>query len=204
MRWKINPSERVAVFVDFRNVESTFKSSLEFPEDSVHVSYDTMVDELVGDRTLVGAFLFDGVLRGYESKDDRLHSKFKALGFTVKTTPNSRYDNSQKGVDVNLALTMYSMAVHDAYDTAVLVSNDKDFIPAVRMVRELGKKVEGAGYGTNDTDYIVSECISWQNLEDFNLLMSNPYYKYNESEESPVDFEQYDVDDEEDSTIPTE
>lgn len=176
--WKQSPSERVAVFIDYRNVESNMYSSLGLTRGSVWVDYEDLVDQLVGDRTLTGAFIFDGVLRGYENKDARLHSKFKLAGFTVMTTLNSIHDNGQKGVDVNLALNMFKMANTNSYDTAIIVSNDKDFAPAVQMVRELGKKVEGAGYNSHSGDYLVSECVTWTNLEDLSLITKNPYYNY--------------------------
>ncbi|HSG40573.1 MAG TPA: NYN domain-containing protein [Thermoanaerobaculia bacterium] len=36
---------------------------------------------------------------------------------------------------------MYKLAVEDAYDAAYLLSGDGDFTPAVKAVRDLGKKV---------------------------------------------------------------
>ncbi len=181
--WKQSPTERVAVFIDYRNVEDNMYDSLGLTRGSVWIDYEDLVDQLVGDRTLTGAFIFDGIIRGYEKKYSRLHSKLKMSGFTVKTTLNSMYDNGQKGVDVNLALTMYRMATTDSYDTAIIVSNDKDFAPAVQMVRELGKKVEGAGYNSHNGDYLVSECVMWTNLEDLSLITMNPYHSYEVADE---------------------
>ncbi len=51
----------------------------------------------------------------------------------------------EKGVDVALAVDMVRMAATNAYDTAVLVSGDGDFGPAVTAVQDtFGKHVENA------------------------------------------------------------
>lgn len=47
----------------------------------------------------------------------------------------------EKGVDVFLATDMVSKAFDNLYDTAILVSRDGDFVPAVKEVRRLHKKV---------------------------------------------------------------
>lgn len=39
---------------------------------------------------------------------------------------------------------MVSFAYENLYDTAILVSGDGDFAPAVKRVQKLGKKVENA------------------------------------------------------------
>ena len=37
---------------------------------------------------------------------------------------------------------MVKLGYNDAYDTAILVSSDGDFVPAVLAVKELGKNIE--------------------------------------------------------------
>ena len=61
-----------------------------------------------------------------------------------------RYDlftaefGEEKTTDVNLAVDM--VALKDAYDIAVLVSGDQDFVPAVAAVRALGKAVVNVSF----------------------------------------------------------
>ena len=47
----------------------------------------------------------------------------------------------EKQVDVRIAIDMVSMAYRDEYDVAYLLSADGDFVPAVREVQRLEKKV---------------------------------------------------------------
>jgi uncharacterized LabA/DUF88 family protein len=48
----------------------------------------------------------------------------------------------QKGVDVLLAVDLVRLAARQAFDVAVLVAADNDFVPAVDAVLEMGPQVE--------------------------------------------------------------
>ncbi len=49
---------------------------------------------------------------------------------------------AEKGVDVGLATTMLMLAVNQAYDTAVLVSGDRDYVEPVQHIKSRGLRVE--------------------------------------------------------------
>ncbi|MBD3265272.1 NYN domain-containing protein [bacterium] len=63
----------------------------------------------------------------------------------------------EKGVDVRIAVDMVSLAYAEVYDTAILVSNDADLVPAVEKIKPLGKHVEYA-YITKKTVQLVEAC----------------------------------------------
>jgi uncharacterized LabA/DUF88 family protein len=52
----------------------------------------------------------------------------------------------EKGIDIAIATDMFRLAWENAYDIAILVSSDSDFIHAVRFLNEKGKKVIHAGF----------------------------------------------------------
>lgn len=52
----------------------------------------------------------------------------------------------EKGIDVLIAIHMVMGAIHDEYDTAILISADTDLVPALEAVLELGKRVEVASW----------------------------------------------------------
>ena len=45
-----------------------------------------------------------------------------------------------------LACNMVAHAFRDNYDVAVVISGDRDYIPAIDIVQDLGKKVEVASF----------------------------------------------------------
>jgi uncharacterized LabA/DUF88 family protein len=53
------------------------------------------------------------------------------------------WNNEEKGSDVNLALHVLNDAWLDAYDCAVIVSNDSDLAESLRLVKEQHKKIVG-------------------------------------------------------------
>ena len=75
-----------------------------------------------------------------ESQRYEMFSEMIKAGFDVNmmetTGPN------EKGVDIQLAVDMlYYATVPDAYDVALLLTGDKDFLPALIRCRQKGKRV---------------------------------------------------------------
>jgi hypothetical protein len=53
----------------------------------------------------------------------------------------------EKGVDTSIVTDLFSGAINDAYDVAVLVSNDSDFVPAIQTIQErLNKQIIHIGF----------------------------------------------------------
>ena len=52
----------------------------------------------------------------------------------------------EKGVDAAIVTDLLSLAWQEAYDVAILVTSDADFVPAVQRVQERGLKVVNAGW----------------------------------------------------------
>jgi len=68
----------------------------------------------------------------------------KHSGYLIKASFDKIAVNDaiEKKIDIQIAIDMVSLGYENAYDTAVLVSGDGDFVPVVKKIRELGKKVE--------------------------------------------------------------
>jgi len=65
---------------------------------------------------------------------------------------------TEKGVDIQLAVQMLSSASDNQYDTAIIVSNDGDFAEAVKEVRRLRKSVENAEFPNRLPSYLSRQC----------------------------------------------
>jgi len=53
---------------------------------------------------------------------------------------------------------MLRLAQNNAYDTAILVSGDGDFVSAVEGVKDIGKHVEHAYFKTGQSQHLRQAC----------------------------------------------
>jgi len=67
----------------------------------------------------------------------------------------------EKGIDTAIVTDMIRLAWEDAYDLAVLVSSDRDFIPAVEYLNTKGRKVINGWFGNRGYD-LARKC--WANI----------------------------------------
>jgi uncharacterized LabA/DUF88 family protein len=58
----------------------------------------------------------------------------------------------EKGIDSAIVTDIITLALEDAWDVAVLVSSDRDFIPAVNYLAQKGHKVVHAGFPPSGMD----------------------------------------------------
>lgn len=49
---------------------------------------------------------------------------------------------AEKGVDVGLATRMLTLGINQAYETAILVAGDRDYLETVKFIKSLGLRVE--------------------------------------------------------------
>jgi len=68
--------------------------------------------------------------------------KMKEVTIHYATVNGSRGNLQEKNLDTKLTADMVGMAAQNKYDTAILVSNDADFVSGTQMIQSLGKKVE--------------------------------------------------------------
>jgi NYN domain len=146
---------KVCIFFDGQNF---YRSLLRFDE-SLRVDYDRLalwITNAVGGPTALfgGAYyyvglssdappLVEGFLKGLELRP----------GYFVKREPRVRRSGrcftcgteyeytTEKRVDTRLVADLIHYAANGAYEAAVLVSGDDDFVPAVEAVNALGKQV---------------------------------------------------------------
>jgi len=71
----------------------------------------------------------------------------------------------EKGVDAALVTDLLSLAWQRAYDVAVLVSGDADYIPAVEYVQSQGLKVVNAAWASKGHE-LRQQCWASFNLND--------------------------------------
>lgn len=141
---------RVAVFVDGAN----FYNRLRQCGWPTNVDIEAFARRLSGARPLVGAHYYNvppppTATRRQRAAQRRFYARLQSsalvaftLGYLQHRTVGGQDVYEEKGVDVALVVDMLTGAFEDSYDTAILVSSDGDFKPAVEAVQRLRKRVE--------------------------------------------------------------
>ncbi|HEX9927394.1 MAG TPA: NYN domain-containing protein [Pyrinomonadaceae bacterium] len=64
---------------------------------------------------------------------------------------------AEKGVDVGLATKMLTLGINKAYDTAILISGDRDYLETVQFIKGLGLRVEIISWNDGLSDALAAE-----------------------------------------------
>ncbi len=164
---------RVMIFIDGSNLYHVLKQNT----DKHDLDYKKFAEKLCGDRQLIRTYYYN--IRQESSDNPRLAENqdrflnalyeteylevrlgiWKARGHTMV----------EKGVDVMIASDLITHAYEDHYDTAILVSGDADFYPALQAVKDVGKQVEVAAFDSN----LSSEAARFS---DVLLKFNNSYF----------------------------
>lgn len=149
--------DRVIIFIDGSNLYHIIKSL--FPDKKPNdFNFEKFVKYLAGNRKLVRTYYYNVPLDRKKSeegyiKQQRFFDKIQRIpNFTFvlcrmqKRVIDGKVIYEAKEDDIHLAVDMVKFAYNNAYDTAILVSSDGDFVPAVQAVKEKGKNIENIGF----------------------------------------------------------
>ena len=64
---------------------------------------------------------------------------------------------AEKGVDVGVASKMLMLVMNRAYETAVLVAGDRDYLEPVRFIKNLGLRVEVVSWKNSLSEELAAE-----------------------------------------------
>ena len=160
------PKERISIFIDGSNLYHNSKNL----KIQHKIDFQKLINELVKNRELIEVLYyitplnininekiywkqqkFLGVLRKIP--------KFKVILCKLKTVKIEKgVTFVSKGDGVHLATDLVSGAYENIYDTAIIVSGDEDFVPAVKKVQSLNKKVENAYFIGSSSSELKNTC----------------------------------------------
>lgn len=158
-------NEKVMVFVDVRNVLGAIGDDLRYSR----IDFNGFIRNLTMGRYIVHSYAYDGHCDA-DGSDENLHNYLRRCGCTVRLSNVHRVDAGQKGVDVDLATDMVLFACRGYYDTAILVSGDGDFIPAVEKVKDMGKRIEVACFENTINDGLRLSADTYRDLDGVPLM----------------------------------
>jgi uncharacterized LabA/DUF88 family protein len=128
------------MFVDGGNMFHSVKAL------DAKLDYEKMKNTLVNGRQLLRPYYYSG--RDDTSRQNAFFEVLQYIGYAVKTLSLRQYEGKsfERGIDVMLVTDMLMGAHRDLYDTAILCSGDKGYIYAIKAIKEMGKRVEIAGF----------------------------------------------------------
>ena len=157
--------ERVAIFIDGSNLYYSLKDL-----GIKKADFKKMLGSLTKDKLLISTFYYNASLnRGIDEGKYWEQQKFfdvlrKIPDFKVilcrmrKHKKDGKFIFDVKGDDVYLAVDLVSGAYENLYDTAIIISGDEDFVPAIQKAQKLGKKVVNAYFKSTSSNYLKHIC----------------------------------------------
>lgn len=141
--------ERVTIFIDGSNFYHCLRMNL----GDRRIDFQRFANALCNratKRKLIRVYYYTVFLKeedGIEKYKDQQRFLTKLRSFPYFDLKFGRLEKRgdthvEKGVDINIAVDMLELAYSDAYDTAILVSGDGDYVAAVEAIKRRGKHVE--------------------------------------------------------------
>lgn len=174
-------ARRVAVFIDGGNFYHRLKELL-IP-NILNFRYRQCIQSLVSDREVVYAGYYVGSIKSNSSdkKVQKMRQDQQTLfnfltsneqNLTVRLGDLIEIDGKfhEKSVDVQLAVDMVAGAYENQYDEALLISSDKDLLPAVRQIKKLNKRVGYIGFSHKPTKALQWEATFYKLLNREEIL----------------------------------
>jgi uncharacterized LabA/DUF88 family protein len=149
--------ERVAIFIDGSNIYHNLRN-LFSDKKPFDFNFEKFVKYLVKDRELLKVYYYNAPLditlnkekyikqQKFFDKIQRIKDFVFVLCRMQKRKVGGEVVYEIKEDDIHLATDMVKLAYTDYYDTAILISSDGDFVPAVLAVKEKGKIIENIGF----------------------------------------------------------
>jgi len=174
IHFQMNEAERLAWLT--RNADSISKSKfIEKPrkeelksgiDDEKLAALQRITDGLKGRKGRIGNQFYSN-----HHLQNQIAEKNRAVEFCRSGEINydlfRRKYGQEKTVDVNLALAMVLRV--PIYDTAVIVSGDQDYVPAVQQVKNLGKHVVNVSFEAQDGRLLPGGAKKLNEVTDWSL-----------------------------------
>jgi len=165
------PNERVAIFIDGSNLYNGMRENLR----STRINFAELINQLLRERPIHRTYYYNAPLT--DDYDEELREGQQRFFESLRRIPyvtvrfgrlHRRADGSlvEKGIDVAIAVEALSLAFQDAYDTALIVSGDGDYIELVETLKRYGKHVESAMFRNQSAGILLEHVDVFQNLDE--------------------------------------
>jgi uncharacterized LabA/DUF88 family protein len=157
--------ERLMIFIDGSNLYHSLKYI-----GKNQIDFQKFVEHLSNGRKIIEVFYYNAPLdisinsTTYWAQQKFFDKLRKIPKFNVVLCRLKKHSGKTgnifevKGDDIHLATDLISNAYENKYDTAIIVSGDEDFVPAIKKVQTLGKIVENAYFAKTSSNYLKASC----------------------------------------------
>jgi uncharacterized LabA/DUF88 family protein len=168
------PKERVMIFIDGSNLYYSLKNL-----KIGRVDFQKLIQLLTKGKLLISTFYYNAPLnisinpKKYWEQQKFFNELRKISDFNVVLCKLRKHKRKKgnfvfdvKGDDVHLAVDLVSGAYENLYDTAIIVSGDEDFVPAIKKVQKLGKKIVNAYFKSSSSASLKKTCDDFIYMND--------------------------------------
>ncbi|MFH1585734.1 MAG: NYN domain-containing protein [archaeon] len=163
---------RISIFIDGNNFYHSLRKIYGDSKDLIRFNFDRFVRYIAKDKEIISIFYYNAPLdrtknlEKYKSQQRFFENlkkipKFKLIlcklvKRKIKRTGGVYY--TIKEDDIHMAVDMVEGASDDKFDTAIIVSGDGDFVPAVKAIQRKGKKVENVYFKNSYSINLKNNC----------------------------------------------
>jgi len=165
----MNSTERVAIFIDGSNLYHGLKNN----NIKTNIDLGKFCEHLLDNRRLTRIYYYNAPKKtqdnpeGYK-RQQNFFNKIKKIPFLELKLGRLVIRSGvplEKGVDVLITVDMIKYARNNAYDTAILVSGDGDFAPALEFLKEFGKHIDNAYFSNGRSMNLENHSDRFINLD---------------------------------------
>ena len=138
--------ERMMIFIDARNIYEGQKNYNKIPGTKYVFGYQEMMNFFAEKYRVIRGYFYDGAPHKNQRSEGRcsFFNELRRSGITLRLKEiDYEHNPTQKGVDIYLTADMISLAYEGAYDIAVILSGDGDYVALIDLVKSKGKKSMG-------------------------------------------------------------
>lgn len=164
--------KRAAVFIDGNNSYFGLRKLCGKDKSLKNFDFQSFANFLAGEGKVVGIYYYNAQLdrefnpKKFQSQREFFSELRKIPNFNLvlckllkrNITGTNKHYYIIKEDDINMAVDMVDGSADDTFDTAVLVSGDGDFVPAVRSVKRRNKRVENVYFDGSSSRNLKNHC----------------------------------------------
>lgn len=168
----LSKMKRISIFIDGNNFYHGLRNLYGKDKSLKKFNFEKFINFLIKNNELIEIFYYNAQLD--KSKDPKKFSSQKEFFEKLKQIPKlnlrlckllkRKIPNSKeyyyvlKEDDIHMAVDIVEGACDDKFNTAVLISGDGDFVPAVKSVKNRNKKVINLYFRKSSSRNLKNDC----------------------------------------------